>query len=1261
MRKALLTGVLVTIFSAPGLLAQGYVVHVAAPTEIAGGTSTPVTFSFTVTDPAINSLGFTLTPQQPAFVSVAPATTLTSTRGPAGVFPPLTFTITVAPNAPAGLQAINVQINVNGDARIDRQTFTFVVPSADFNLAVTPSSVALTAGESRTLNVVLTQAAFNAFRAAQTQATVTVAAPNGVSVTPSTFTMTVPGTQPVTVTVSPNVFGRLPLTFTATSGGVTHSARAEVQVLPSTIIFVPSAVTAPSLSTTLRAAGTNFSPAGTFVSSSPDVVVVRTVVYSPTLADVVVSVREGAAVGPRTLTFRNADGAVSTRSGTLSIVPSNAIGAPLGVTTAAIVFPPDGTVIGNGEALYPRAMLATSGTGTISGTWSVDGVPFDRFTANAGAGPVEVRSHVPVPPSTWGTHRIELVIESPRLFTAPAVSYTALRESVTRLGFYEPVERGVVETNPRIRWSLVPGATSYELELRTLAANGAETGATRIRTTLTEAKPGEAITGTVRYRVRAIFPGDVRGEPTPWRTAVFLPRKLSLRIDDAASGRVAWSGGTLGVVYRVEFERAGARCFDALTFAFEYRLPAGIAWRGCDTVRVRAVAPSGRVIGISEPRPLAAGFAPSAALARSTPSHIVEQEPRAESVAAARSAIAVRWNGDADAALLVDGVDVTPVAFRQPGSIRYDALLPLRAGHHVAALAMPAGTSEWSFTAEQEPPPAPAAAPAGPTYVLSPNGTVTWKSDAAPSKAAENFALSSKGQVGDVNAGSGGSLTGDLTYPVTQNPTSVAQTSRNWIAEGRAQYENVYGGAKFGLGTPDFTDGTTFLTALARPAVVARAGTSYGTFSYYEPIDPQVQGVVSATTTPSQRLRSLSWGTPEGKPYTLRFIGLDVPAADVGSGAIRTYGIVGGYTFSEKVKVDGEIARGTQSAVSSTSTPSQHGNAYRLGMSGTAAATTYRIGVSKVDTDFVSPANRVFSAGFNDFVKTDLSLARAFGKAQLSLTALHETQGRTTTTPHGTKHAATLSVISPLTARLGVDVSGGYTRDSAESTSLFPGGTDRLQTMASATLTETFTRIAVSEKALWSKTSDRVTPTNDETIHDLLVSANGAVWTNVTLTTSAGYTHKIASPILGTSDRWSLMVVPTFAVPPLNLALRPSISFDRTSTDVTNSRTRNEIYGATLEWNPPWLLQLVSGQLSGTLTRTATLAPIETRTQSKAAIASVTVHTKKERGMPMFAAPPPLPGTETPQPPEPAPAAGAEAAPPPPPPPPSPPPPGGRS
>src|ERR1019366_3804109 len=130
-------------------------------------------------------------------------------------------------------------------------------------------------------------------------------------------------------------------------------------------------------------------------------------------------------------------------------------------------------------------------------------------------------------------------------------------------------------------------------------------------------------------RVRTIFQGDTRGEPTEWRTFVLLPAKVSLHIDGAGDRRVAWSGGGLGMIYRIEFRRDESRCFDALSFSSPYRMSTSIEWRNCDAVRVEAFSPSGTLLGKSQLVTLGKNFAPPIALvAEQEAAEVIERLPR---------------------------------------------------------------------------------------------------------------------------------------------------------------------------------------------------------------------------------------------------------------------------------------------------------------------------------------------------------------------------------------------------------------------------------------------------------------------------------------------------------------------------------------------------------------------------------------------------------------------------------------------------------
>jgi hypothetical protein len=851
----------------------------AAVTLPAGGVATFTAstnvkphYPSTITITPIVSPGMTVTPPQAV---IPPSSSVT----PSALFQirstvPGTTTIPVEFRSSSGqLEVVPLTVTVTG-----------VPATTDFTINVSPPVVSLSAGETRQLTITINPVNTPFFPiGAQGQlrpaadVVVTVVSGNGVTITPSQFTVTPPATRTLTVTVSPQSSGIIPVTITGISGVNRHVARADIAILPAITAIAPGSVVAPSTSQTVRLAGTNFAPGGAVISRSPGVVVEDTTVFSPTLAEAVIRVQPGAAIGPLRLDFRNPEGAISVRGATLFVYPQEAIGAPLGVSTAAIVFPVEGTIVTAGQDVYPRGILATSGTGTVSGHWAIDGITFDHFNAPTSAGePLKIRARVPIPPTAVGRHEISLVIESPRLTQAPAVVIETSAVSLPPITIYEPLDRAIVEGQPRIRWSLVPGASSYEIELRQMTADHRDVAPRRVHTTDSEWMPKELAAGTYSIRVRPIYPIDVRGEPTPWVMAVILPANAALRIDGTSDRRISWSGGIPGMLYRVEFLGSGGRCFDALTFASAYALPASIPWRNCESVRVRALAPSGAVIGTSDVRTLTPSFANGATLARvAAPAEIVEHFPAAH----AASPIGARWSGASgdDVSLIVDGVDVTSVSSRERQAIAYNALLPLHGGTHVAALVSGGRSEEWTFDVADD---SPAAAPAAParTYVLEPTGTILWsRAESRKETMQEHLTIGSEGEAGDAVKATGAKGKGDLVWVGTSDPNRIVQESRSIRFDDRIGAQN-YGLASLGYFTPTFTDGTDYLqTGLARTGIAVSGGSKYGTLNYYQPVDPSVHGVISANPE-NLKIRSVAYTSPENPRYVVRAIGLQMDA-----------------------------------------------------------------------------------------------------------------------------------------------------------------------------------------------------------------------------------------------------------------------------------------------------------------------------------------------------------------------------------------------
>jgi hypothetical protein len=1163
-----------------------------------------------------------VTPQVPPNVTVTPQqAVLTGSTAASGA----SFTVT---SAVPGVTTIPVEFRSSTGQQLTLPLTVTVgaPPSVDFSMTLTPSVLSLSAGETRQFVLTITPLGPPSTAVTNT-VDVGVAAANGVTVTPAQFTVTAPATRVLTVTVSPQSSGIIPITVTGTGSVDRHTARGDVAILPAITAIAPASIVAPSTSQTVRLAGTNFAPGGVAVSRSPGIVVERTIVLSATLAEAVIRVQPGAPIGALRLDFRNPEGGLSLRGATLFIYPQEAIGAPLGVSTAAIVFPVEGTIVSSGQNVYPRAILATSGTGTISGHWAVDGVTFDHFNVPTSAGePVKVRAQVPIPPTAIGRHEISLVIEAPRLIEAPAVVIESSAVSLPPISIYEPLDRAIVEGPPRIRWSLVPGASSYELELRPMSADGRAGVPRRVHTTDSEWIPKELAAGTYSIRVRPIYPIDVRGEPTPWVNAVILPASASLHIDGASERRIAWSGGVPGMLYRVEFLGGGGRCFDALTFAANYRIPASIPWRDCDAVRIRALAPSGTVIGTSDVRRLTKSFANGVTLARDVaPAEIVERFPAPHSADARAAAVGGRWNGGPadDISLLVDGVDVTAVSRRERQSIAYDALLPLRSGTHVAAFASAGRTDEWTFDVTEDPPPAPPAAQKKPAqYVLEPNGSVIWsRKDARTETTEEHLALSSEGVAGDAVKATGTKAKGDLAWVGTSEPNRIVQESRNIRLDERVGSE-TFGLGSLGYLTPTFTDGTEYLqSGVARTGVALTGGSKYGTLSYYQPVDPSVHGVVSANPE-NLKIRSFALASPEGRRYVVRAIGLQVdePAnllqATPGS-ATRTYGILGGYEFAPAAALILEIARGTSDSPSG----GRRGTAARIGLTGKIAGADYALNLRDVTPFFVNPASRGLTSNLADRQGADFNISRTFGKSTLGFTAARQDQGRMSESmlPRASNTSAGLTFSTTFKPWLALTSSASAAHDSANATngSTLPA-TDRLLACSSATLSETFAKLNLSQRIEWSRTDNRIDPTANSEITGLTIGGGANVLARVSLNSSANYTRTRATPLQGTSAAWFVQLSPTIDV--LMLKVTPSIFINGTSNDVAHSKGRTESYSTIAQWSPPWLASLLTGELSGGMTRSSGNDAAARHVTSRQARASVTMHLTKSRGLPMFAA-----------------------------------------
>src|ERR1019366_7131199 len=145
---------------------------------------------------------------------------------------------------------------------------------------------------------------------------ITFISPAAVTITPSQAQLTSTNyATGVTFTASSSTPGTyfIPVRFQLSGGAVnaepeTVILTVNVTAIPNIDAIAPPSVVVPSLATTLRVSGTNFAPGGVVFALTPGVVVERTSVFGPTLAEIVVHVLASTPPGALRLGFRNPDG-----------------------------------------------------------------------------------------------------------------------------------------------------------------------------------------------------------------------------------------------------------------------------------------------------------------------------------------------------------------------------------------------------------------------------------------------------------------------------------------------------------------------------------------------------------------------------------------------------------------------------------------------------------------------------------------------------------------------------------------------------------------------------------------------------------------------------------------------------------------------------------------------------------------------------------------------------------------------------------------
>lgn len=1145
---------------------------------------------------------------QPSNGFNAPVTVSASSSRSDVTITPSTFTIAPGATQPVTLTATSSAVPGSADVSFTataagvtgpRTAKTAVVvqaPAATADFAVNVSANPPQVAQGQSTQLTFTATAINGFSGT---ITITPRSTAGVAFSPATITLTPGQSRIMTATVTNAPTGLATLAFSATSGALQHDAQTVITVVAAPASGTPelTSVTPPSIvrgapPVTLRVAGTNFVSGAQVFADSGDVIVQSTRVINDHLADVTVLARRDIDLRrPYRLRLRNPNGVTTPVGVPLFVYAEDAIGAASGVRAAAIVSPVEGTIVGSSQPIHPRALIATTGSGTLYGQWRLDGVAYESFVATAQAGmPVEVRGLTAIPAASWGEHTLTLAVASKledlapastSATVAPSVLLVSARESRSSLMLYAPAERIIIGREaPEFRWTLLPGASGYRVEF----AN--DEGVVRIafrtsssKWTPTRAQLQSVGAGTFRWRVVPVYTGEVEGTPSEWRPVVVLPEAVSLRAAPRG-GTVAWTGGAPGVVYHLDvLDAGGSLLFRALAVRPRYDVPA-FARASAASVRITPSTPQGDVLGQAVTVKLGAMPASHAVTPSVTNLH-VDQDG---------GVVRATWSGRAPAGtvtLFADDTDVTPLARISESSLEYQPLLASDA--QAVRVAIGQATAQ-QVVATPSSPATPQASTQHHDYTLAPMGDITVVHDSTNSVHAQFT-----GQ-GDLAGGSNETkFTSDLSYRGANEPRSLRQESRNWIGSASAKQGTFSEEAVVGYTSPDFLDGAEFLTSgVARTGVTAKAHSSFGSISYYQPVNTAVHGIVSGDPQ-NLKIRTLALETPAGKPYLLRAIGLEVTdpgQLGLAGSRLRTFGLFGKYDVSPRLSLVAEAGHG---AVSERCTAddvltlgctgdSRGGIAARIGLTGQALGASYALNLRHVGPNFVNPSNRgLTSGGVSDRTSLDLNVGRNFGLTNVNVSVRRQDSGRSSESQsaRASQDALNIAVNRSFARRYNLSLSSQFSRDLADASDrFFTPETHRSQSGINGSLSETFGRFNVSEMLSWQRAKDRVNPLSDTTTTMAGVNAGGTVTSWFTISGSLNATRSAASPVIGRTTMYTASLQPSITLPSRFITLQPRVAYNRSTNDLTHFASDGEQYGAILQFSPPWASSLVSGQLS---------------------------------------------------------------------------------
>lgn len=521
--------------------------------------------------------------------------------------------------------------------------------------------------------------------------------------------------------------------------------------------------------------GTNFRPGATVVISPPlstmtnsnghtkatDVTVVSATVVNSTVMTALISVSPTAAPGLRAVDVLNLDG-TSTAGGAapggssqpVTVKPSNSIGAPVSVSNVALIHPRDGTVIMQGDELNAEALLAGTGTGSVTGEWLWDGNVVEQFsTSIVGGRSTSIRTRQSLPTWLLGAHTLQLRMVHPNQVAIRPVEVVVNPGKWKLDQLIEPAYGAGFMANdpPQLLWTPIPGAMKYQVGFST------QPFLSTVRTWFdvvdnrwaVPAKVWKALPeGELYWTVRAVDTSQVPRKAFPMRPIYRMPES-SLAPAHALPARTP-AGNTLlewAPAFKSGFYFVTISSDNAATYVLRRYLTANprLDLRAVDAQLIPgttyywqadAIAPNGAITLLGPVQSFVAQAGTHAALLRSAstvliaslgaPQSLPPQPPPTVQISGQSPApdsstnevqpvISMSFFQPADASgisLMVDGVDITSLAQVSEAKVSFTPPLPLAGGDHTVNLNVGGQATSWKFTVKA---PDSSSAPAAPS------------------------------------------------------------------------------------------------------------------------------------------------------------------------------------------------------------------------------------------------------------------------------------------------------------------------------------------------------------------------------------------------------------------------------------------------------------------------------------------------------------------------------------------------------------------